>query len=314
MRGSRIASASTSARVYVHLPPHPTPMLPSSDTPSTAFVLAGGGSHGACQVGMLRALVEADVLPDLIVGTSVGAVNGAAFAADPTRRGVERLASIWHGLSRQDVYPLSVRGVVRGLLGSAGHLVDQSGLRTLIRAAQLPPLLEAMQVPLAMIAADVRDGREVVLRSGSSVDGVLASAAIPGLFPPVRIDDRMLVDGAVANNTPIATAIALGARRVIVLPTGFSCSAPQPPRHPIALALHIVSLLLARQLASEASRLADLAEIVIVPPQCPMPVSSYDFGRSADLIGRAAETTRDWLARGGLDDTSIPMTLAPHTH
>ena len=290
------------------------PMLPPADAPRTAFVLAGGGSHGASQVGMLQALADADVIPSLVVGTSVGAVNGAAFAAHPTRQGVARLAAIWRGLHRRDVYPLSIGGVARGLFGSAGHLVGQSGLRQLIRAAQLPPLLEQMRVTLAVIAADVRDGREVVLRDGPSEECIVASAAIPGLFPPVRLGERTLVDGAVANNTPIATAIALGARRVIVLPTGFSCSIPRPPQHPIALALHIVSLLLARQLASEASRLSDQAEIVIVPPPCPMPVSSYDFGRSAELIDRAAESTRDWLARGGLGDTSIPMTLAPHTH
>lgn len=289
-------------------------MPPISRPPRTAFVLAGGGSHGACQVGMLRALLDADVIPDLVVGTSVGAVNGAAFAADPTRQGVERLAGIWHGLTRKDVYPLTIRGVAKGLFGSAGHLVGQAGLRRLIGAARLPPRLEEMPLAFAAIAADVRDGREVVLTTGPSGESVLASAAIPGLFPPVRIGERLLVDGAVANNTPIATAIALGARRVIVLPTGFTCAVPEPPRHAVALALHIVSLLLARQLASEASRYADQADIVIVPPQCPMSVSSYDFGQTARLVSRAAETTNDWLARGGLGDSAIPMTLAPHTH
>ena len=280
----------------------------------TAFVLAGGGSHGAVQVGMLRALLAAGVRPDFVVGTSVGAINGVFLAGDPTPEGVERLSRVWIGLTRHEIYPNFALGWVRSLLRGRAHVVDPRGLRRIL-AGNLPmSRLEQGAVPACVVTADLRDGSEVVLSHGDAVDAILASAAIPGIFPPAHIDGRMLIDGALAKNAAISTAVALGAARVIVLPTGFGCAVKSPPRSVIAMAVQVVSLLLARQLADEAERFAPLLPIAVVPPLCPLGVSSFDFSHSRRLIADAAESTEQWIAGGGLQVRTIPMTLAPHTH
>jgi NTE family protein len=147
------------------------------------------------------------------------------------------------------------------------------------------------------------------------VDAVLASAAIPGVFPPVQIDTRLLVDGGVANNTPISTAIKLGASRVIVLPTGFACAMGQIPSGAIARALHALSLLVSRQLVHDAEHYADShIELRIVPSLCPLRTSPYDYSSARDLIAQSKRCTRQWLDAGGLEQGGIPGSLQEHRH
>ena len=280
----------------------------------TAFVFAGGGSHGAVQVGMLRALHAFGIRADFVVGTSVGAVNGVHYAGDPTAEGIERLARVWTDLSSREVYPGLPLGWLRAIVGQHPHVVDPRSLRRLLERNFRTPRLEDAVLPAVVIAADARDGSEVLLSRGSAVDAVLASAAIPVLFPPVLIDDRLLVDGAIAKNAAISTAVALGAECVVVLPTGFGCAVTESPRNVIAMGMHVVTILLARQLVNEAARHAGHLPIVVVPPVCPMNVSSYDFSHAQRLIASAEESTTRWLVSGGLDDRTIPLTLAPHTH
>ena len=280
----------------------------------TAFVMAGGGSHGAVQVGMLRALVAANVKADLVVGTSAGAINGTFFASEPTAEGVERLARIWTGILRHHVYPLSALGWVRGVLGRQPHLLDPSGLRSVIARSLPVTRLEDTQIPCAVVGARAADGGEVVFTGGVAVDAVLGSASIPVLFPPVLVDGVAIMDGAIANNSAISTAVALGADRVIVLPTGFACAARGAPRNAVATALHVVNVLFAGQLARDAERFSGRIPVAIVPPLCPMPVASYDFSRAGWLLDQAAETTSQWIAAGGLSDFSVPMSLRPHAH
>ena len=289
-------------------------MTSSVRTGGTVFVLAGGGSLGAVQVGMLDALVVAGVTPDFVLGTSVGAINGVFFASDPSAAGVERLGRIWAGISRRDVYPLAPLGWLSAVFGARTHLMNPAGLRSVIERNLPVKRLEETAVPCAVIAADLLDGRQMILSSGSAAVAVLASASLPVLLPPVRIGGRDLVDGALANTTAISTALDLGATRVVVLPTGFSCAVDRPPRNAVAIAMHVVSVLLARQLANEVERHAQRTLITVVPPVCPMPVSSYDFRRGAWLRERAAESTSQWLATGGLENSAVPATLRPHSH
>ncbi len=168
----------------------------------TAFVLAGGGSLGAVEVGMLQALVEAGIAPDLVVGASVGAVNGVYFAAVPDAGGVARLAAIWRRIGRGDVFPVSVTRSIRALLGGSNSLVSPNGLRGLLEEHLPCGALEHTAVPVHVVATDFVSDEEVVPSRGSAVEAVLASAAIPAVFPPVARDGRQLVDGGVANNTP----------------------------------------------------------------------------------------------------------------
>lgn len=278
---------------------------------ATAFVLAGGGSFGAVQAGILRELVAAGIVPDLVVGSSVGAINGAYFAGSPTTQGVAHLEAIWYGLRRQDVFPFTFRSLA-GLIGRRNFVVDPCGLRRLLEDHLPFKDLEHAPLPLHVVATDLLSGAAARLSSGYAVDAVLASCAIPGAFPPMRVGERYLIDGAVASNTPIRTAMELGASRIIVLPTGFACAMDGPPRGAIATMLHAVTLLIAHQLVTELERYGGQVEIITVPPLCPLSVSPYDFSRAHELIERAATQTHHWLGQGGMEKQRIPAALRPH--
>jgi NTE family protein len=236
----------------------------------TAFVLAGGGSIGAVQVGMLRELLTHGVAPDLVVGSSVGAINGAYLAGAPNLEGVQRLEAIWRELRRHQVFPITWRSMM-GAITRHSSLVDPAGLRQLLEARLPYRELERASIPLHVVATDILGGGLVKLSSGSAVDAVLASCAIPGAFPSVRIGEHHLVDGAVASNTPIRVALELGAKRLVVLPSGYACALDSPPRGAIATALHSITLLIAHQLVADLERCSGHAEIVTVPPLCPLP-------------------------------------------
>lgn len=279
----------------------------------TAFVLAGGGSFGAVQVGMLHGLVDHAVVPDLVVGSSVGAINGAYYAGAPNADGVAQLDALWCGLHRRDVFPFTWRSAV-GLFTHRDYLVDSRGLRALLERCLPYRNLEDAAIPVHVVATDVLDGGTVTLSSGPAVEAVLASCAIPAAFPSVRVGERLLMDGGVASNTPISIALEFGAGRVIVLPTGFTCAVQSPPRGAIANALHGINLMIARQLVTEVERFRERAEIITVPPLCPLTVSPYDFSHAGELIERAAAQTRAWLERGGLEEDRVPGALRPHSH
>ena len=280
----------------------------------TAFVFAGGGSLGAVEVGMLRALVERGINADFVVGSSVGAINAVQFAADPTPQGVERLERIWRTVRRQQVFPVSPLGALLRLLTQRGHLAAQTALRRLLERHLTVRHLEDTVLPCHVITTDLLGGTEVRLSAGPAVEALLASTAIPGIFQPVYRAGRHLVDGSVTSNTPIASAIELGASRVIVLPTGMACALEAPPHGMVAVVLHALTLLIARQLVSDVERLRDRAQVVVVPPLCPLAVSSYEFSRGGDLIDRAAESTARWLDSGGLRNPGLSGPLQPHHH
>lgn len=263
---------------------------------TTAFVLSGGASLGAVEVGMLEALLEHGVAPDLIVGTSVGAINGAWLAGHPDE-GVEDLKRIWATMRRSTVFPADP---LRGLVAFAGRrrgLVSQRGVRSLLQRHLSFERLEDAAVPLHVVAVDVLTGREVVLSEGSAVDAVMASAAIPAVFEPVRFGGMSLMDGGVVNNTPISHAVALGADVVWVLCAGYACALREPPRGALAMGLHALSLVLHQQVIAGVEAHEHEVELHVVPPLCPLDVSPADFGHSEELMDRARLAARKWLAR-----------------
>lgn len=280
----------------------------------TAFVFAGGGSLGAIEVGMLRELLERGEHPGCVVGASAGAINAAYFAGRPNRDGVAMLEALWCKIRRQDIMPLSMLGLLAMILRSRPHLVEANALRRLLETHLSYERIEQATLPLHIVATGMLTGDEIILSSGPVVNAVLASAAIPGVFPPVRIDEVDLVDGGVANNTPISVAVALGATRIIVLPDGFACALRAPPRSAIAQALHALTLVIARQLVRDLEFYSTRAQIYVVPPLCPLNVSPYDYTQCAELIERAAQTTRVWLRGGGLNRALIPGELREHAH
>jgi NTE family protein len=275
--------------------------------------MAGGGSLGAVEVGMLRELVAWGETPQFVVGASAGAINGAFFVSDPTTDGVARLESIWRLLKRNDVLPFNLKSAL-ALMMRRDHVIELTGLRRLLERYLPYRRLEEAALPIHIVASDMVTGQEVVISRGPVIDAVLASAAIPGVFPPVEIDGRLLVDGGVANNTPISTALRLGAQRIIVLPTGFACALKQVPSGAIGRAMHALSLLVARQLVRDAEQYAGRAELRIVPTLCPLDRSPYDYAGCGELIDRAAASTRAWLEAGGLERSGVPHELHEHTH
>jgi NTE family protein len=278
----------------------------------TALVFAGGGSLGAIQAGMLRALLSAGLKPDFVIGSSVGAINAGYFAGAPNEEGVEKLAQIWTGLRRSDVFPFTFSSAI-GLFRNPDYIINPSRLRHLIERNLGYGRLEDAALPIHVTATDT-EGMAVLLSKGPAIDAILASAAIPGIFPPVRIADQMLMDGAIAINTPVRAAADLGASRLIVLPTGYACALKEPPKGAIARILHAITLLIEWQLIRDLERLARSIHVCIVPTLCPLEVSPYDFSASSYLIQRAEDSTRKWLNRGGLSRRSSPEELQAHHH
>jgi NTE family protein len=266
--------------------------------PRTAFVLSGGASLGALQVGMLRALYKRGVVPDLLVGTSVGALNAAFVASRPqTPQTAAALARVWRGLRREDVFPVNARALVSGLRGQRDHVVTDRALRRLLhRHIEFDDLADA-PVPLHLVAFDVTEGCEVLLSSGSMVDAVVAAAAIPGVFPAVRVGDRNLIDGGVVNNTPISHAVALGAERVYVLPTQEQ-QRPlgRAPRGALDAAIYGLQVLVHGRLEADLARYSREVELIVLPAPNPGDVQPTDFEHSSRLIGAAHAAGRAHLA------------------
>ena len=288
-------------------------MRPGAKNSGTAFVMAGGASLGAIEAGMLRALYECGIVPDFIVGTSAGALNAAFVASRPqTPATAEALADVWHSLRRGEVFPLNPLVGLLGFIGSRDHLVPASGLRRLIARYLEVERLEEMSIPLHVVAVDVITGEELRLSSGPALEAVLASAAIPGIFPPVRWEERDLMDGGVANNTPISHAVELGARQVFVLPTGHACSLEDAPRSSLGMAVHALSLLLQRRLIDDIDKHKAETKLVVLPPPCPLAVQPIDFSQPDLLVERGYESARDFLDGGGAERPPIRMRMHRH--
>ena len=275
-----------------------------------AFVLSGGAGLGAIQVGMLRALYEREVSPDFIVGTSAGALNGAFIASRPqTVETADELGSVWKGLRRGNVFPLNPITGLLGFLGHRDHLVPASGLKRLIDAHTEHEQLEDLPLPLHVVAVDAITGQELLLSTGSLRDAVLASSAIPGVLEPVAWGERALIDGGVANNTPISHAVELGARRIYVLPTGHACALEEPPDGALAMALHAISLLTQRRLIDDIERHRGNAKLIVLPPPCPLSTQPIDFDHAEVLIDRALDDARRFLDSRGEERPPIRMRM-----
>jgi NTE family protein len=280
-----------------------------------AFVLSGGGSLGAVQVGMLQALAERRISPDLLVGTSAGALNAvfvSAHGASPAA--LELLANTWSALRRDDIFPVRAPQVMLALAGARDALCTDHGLEILVRRHVGFARLEDAPIPVHLVATDLLSGEEVLLSEGDAVSAVLASSAIPAVLPPVRRDGRTLVDGGLADNAAISQAIALGADKIYVLPTGYACALPSPPNLPLAVAVQALSLLVQRRLITDVALYADRVDLVVLPPLCPLRISAIDFRHAAELCRRAHASSADWLDSGAAHRPRPERILGMHGH
>ncbi|MDQ1704287.1 MAG: hypothetical protein QOF18_653 [Frankiaceae bacterium] len=185
--------------------------------PREAFVLSGGGSLGAAQVGALQALFEAGIVPDVVIGCSVGALNAAFVAVEPTAARAGELEKVWRGMSRDAVFPDGRFSVARRLAGRADHLYSPAGLRAVIEACVPLADLADTQIPVHVVTTDLRAGEPVWWTGGDPVEVLAASACLPGIFPPVELAGSVHVDGGVTCPVPTQRALDLGATRVWVL-------------------------------------------------------------------------------------------------
>ncbi|MBU8819369.1 patatin-like phospholipase family protein [Mycolicibacterium goodii] len=185
-----------------------------------AFVLGGGGVLGAAEAGMALALLEGGIRPDLVCGTSVGAINGAALAADPTPEGARALVKFWDELGDQEVFGGSLLRRAAEVLRKPTSLHDNSELRRLLREWLPAQTFEDLVVPFECVAASIERARERWFDSGDLIEPVLASCALPGVLPPVRIGDEHFFDGGLVNSIPLDRAVARGADTVWVLHVG----------------------------------------------------------------------------------------------
>ncbi len=266
----------------------------------TAFVFSGGGNLGAVQVGMMRALVEAGITPDVIVGCSVGAINGAAFAADPGVRGLLRLERIWNRLADGDpdlmpsrLLPLAAQVARRG---EAVH--DQAILASLISEELPVRTFEELAIGFACVATDLDDAEEWWFDSGPLLPALLASSALPAVYPPVEIDGRRYIDGGVVREAPVAQAVAMGARRVYLLHVGHLSEArSRSVDRPIDAALRAYWLARYRRFEDELESLDDHSVTLIRLPAGEIPDLRFDdFSEGRTLVARAHEASAAFLA------------------
>ncbi len=259
----------------------------------TAFVFAGGAALGSIQVGMLRTLLGAGMRPDVITGASSGALNGAMLAADPDRA-LPRLESLWTGVRRADILPLRPATVLHALAGRATYVAPSSGIRRVLERHLPIARIEDAAIPLHVVAADTATRSKVVLSSGDAVSALMASTAIPGLYPPVRIDGRLLVDGGLAEDPPLGTAVEQGASTVYLLPVGWPLG-PAPERNALVRAMDALDWLVWSLAAAHLDRWAPECDLYVLPSPPITALHPLSTRRATRLMADAERMTREWL-------------------
>lgn len=265
-----------------------------------AFVLSGGGNRGALQAGALQVVMgEAGVVPDILVGTSVGAINASFLAAGPTAQRAVQLVELWRGLSGSQVFPGSLRDRVWHLARRDDHLYSSAGLRRLLEDHLPYRRLEDASAPLVVVATELANGLERRLTAGPVIDAVLASAAIPGIFPPVAWDGVLLVDGAISANVPLAAAAAQGASEAWVFDTGQPCEHVHQPRSAIDVALQALALSTTARAQGELACPPPGMAIRHLALSCTESRWFSDFRATPALVEHGAELARRYLTPPG---------------
>ena len=234
-------------------------------TGPVAFVLGGGGLLGAHEVGMLRALLEAGIVPDLVVGASVGAVNGVMVAAEPTHVAVDRLGALWRDLESSGLFASSLFGQLRTLARTRISLHTEEPLRVLLDEHLPVRTFDELAVPFQCVAANVERAAEHWFSAGPLTDAVLASCAVPGLLPPVEVDGETYLDGGLVHSIPVGRAVALGARTLYVMQVGRIERPLSPPRRPWEVGLVAFEIARRHRFAADMAALPDGVTAHLLP-------------------------------------------------
>jgi NTE family protein len=278
------------------------------DSNTVAFVFSGGGPLGALQVGALQALFEHDIRPDLVVGTSVGALNATFLAFDPTPQGVESIKDLWTGFRDQDLFPGGrFRATWARVLTKGNHLFENSGIRRVISNRIGEAAIEDTQIPLGIVATDIETGAERLFQSGRALEPLLASTAMPSIFPPVEIDGRTYIDGGVSNNVPIAHAVAMGAKTIYVMDSTSHSHQRRPLVRPMDYLLHAFSLARAQRLEVERRWFEERVNLVMLPsPVLDFFVPFASMEHTRRLIDMSYETVSGALSKSGPSSDDEP--------
>jgi NTE family protein len=270
-------------------------------------VLSGGGRLGAAQVGALRALLEAGIVPDAVVGSSVGAINAAYLAMDPTLQRLDSLEQIWARFSRADIFPDGWFTVARRLARRSSHLYSPDRFRAVLAEAIPQRDLSDAVVPCHVVTTDLHTGEAVWWTSGDPVDVLSASACLPGLFPPVRIEDRLYVDGGVSCPVPTQRALDLGAKRVWVLNLSRDVSGfPRTQTQMSALDVLLESFAISRAHLAHRAPVQTPGQQVVRLPALPIDRRDLrDFSQSHRLLQAGYEAGQSMVAEE--DRRTIPQ-------
>jgi NTE family protein len=252
---------------------------------------------------MLRALFEGGIEPDLVVGTSVGAVNGAVIAASPSLEGVSRLTDVWTAIDETGIFGGSFLGRLGNLARTRTSLHSDDPLRTLLAATLGAPAIEDLPVRFQCVAASIENAREHWFTSGPLVEAVCASAAVPGLVPPAAVDGEHFYDGGIVNSIPVGRAVELGADSIYVLHVGRIERALEPPRWPWEAGLVAFEIARRHRFATDLERLPEGVDVHVLPTGAPVGQKAPDlrelryrnFSRVPEWIESAYRASREYL-------------------
>ncbi|HEY8678480.1 MAG TPA: patatin-like phospholipase family protein [Candidatus Dormibacteraeota bacterium] len=262
----------------------------------TAFAISGGGARGAMQVGMLRALLEHGIRPDFVVGVSIGAWNGAWLAHRPELEWVERLDAVWRQISRQTL-DMAWWRAARNMVRRRPSLYEGTGLSRLISQHIRAHNFEDLAIPLHAVSIDLTVGTKAIFSHGPLAPAVLASSAIPGIFPPVEIDGHQYVDGGMVDPTGLDTAIELGARRVFVLDSGYAGQLLGPLGSMNAIVDHTFQVAAQHRTQWTIQQMGRSVEIIHLRPSAGFLRHSMDFGATGSYLEEGYRYTANVLAR-----------------
>jgi NTE family protein len=261
----------------------------------TAFVLSGGGNLGALQVGMLRALFERRIEPDLVLGCSVGALNGAAIAAEPSLAMIGRLQDLWRTIADANVMPAGLLPTTVQLARKGEAIGDMTNLRRVVEEVLPVNRFEDLVVPFQCVAAALIEGTETWFDHGALIEPILASSALPAVYPPVTVDGIRYLDGAVVNDVPVSRAVDLEADRIFVLHVG-SWDRPRPePKRPIDMAMYAYWLARRSRFQRDLASIPSSIEVLVLPPGGTPLIRYNDFGHSDEMVSSAYQATSAFL-------------------
>lgn len=261
-----------------------------------AFAFSGGASLGAIQVGMLRALHTAGICPDLLLGTSVGALNAAVLADRGFTAGLEMLEALWGRVQRSDIFDGTAFDQLLCLLQTGHSLFRHDRLSKLIGEMLHAHTFAELHLPLGVIATEIRNRRRTLFTTGNLRPALLASSAIPGIFPSVQINRRCYVDGCFSANVPLTAALDMGAASLIVFHTGNRRTSSHAPRRLTDRLLSTVAKALHQQALREAPLVAQQIPLVYLPAPTLPPHGLFEFGGNWELMNKTSAHVAHFLA------------------